>query len=49
MENKPASVLVVSLGKTLNGKTGVPDTSEMATPKRVHTSRPKNGDTIRVS
>ena len=28
-------------------KTGGPDTSEMATPKRVRTSRPKYSDTIR--
>ena len=50
VENKPASSLVVSLGKALNGtphlyvKTGDP---EMATPKRVRTYRPKHSDTIR--
>ena len=48
LENKPASSLVVSLGKALNGtptfmwKTGDP---EMATPKRVQTNRPKHSDT----
>ena len=54
MEDKPASSLVVSLGKALTGtpqpfmwRTGGPDTSEMATPKRVRTSRPKDSDTIR--
>ena len=52
VENKPASSLVVSLGKALNGiafmwKTGGQDISEMATPKRVPTSRPKYSDTIR--
>ena len=54
MENKPASLLVVILGKALNGtppafmlETGSPDNSEMATPKRVQTSCPKYSDTIR--
>ena len=53
VENKPASSLVVSLGKALNGtptfmwKTGGPDTSEIATPKRVRTYRLKHSDTIR--
>ena len=48
MENKPASSLVVSLGKALNGtphlyvETG---DSEMATPKRVRTYCPKHSDT----
>ena len=48
VENKPASSLVVFLGKALNGrptfmwKTGDP---EMATPKRVQTHRPKHSDT----
>ena len=48
VENKPASSLVVSLRKALNGtptfmwKTGDP---EMATPKRVRTHRPKHSDT----
>ena len=47
VENKPASSLVVSLGKALNEtptfmwKTGDP---EMATPKRVRTHRPKHSD-----
>ena len=50
VENKPASSLVVSLGKALNGtphlmwKTG---DLEMATPKRVRTYRPKHSDRIR--
>ena len=53
VENKPASSLVVSLARHLTGrptlmwKTGGPDTSEIATPKRVRTSRPKYSDTIR--
>ena len=54
VENRPASSLVVSLGKALNGtpptfiwKTGSPDTAETATPERVRTSRPKYNDTIR--
>ena len=53
VENKPASSLVVSLGKALNGtlhlyvKDRCPDTSEIATPKRVRTSSPKYSDTIR--
>ena len=54
VENKPACSLVVSLGKALNGtpplfmwKTGGSDTSEMATPMRVRTSRPKYSDAIR--
>ena len=53
VENKPASSLVLSLGKALNGtprfyvEAGGPDASEMATPKRVRTSRPKYSDTIR--
>ena len=50
VENKPASSLVVSLGKALNGtprptfvwKTGDP---EIATPKQVQTYRPKHSDT----
>ena len=47
VENKPASSLVVSLGKALNGtptfmwKTGDP---EMANPKRVWTHRPEHSD-----
>ena len=47
VENKPASLLVVSLSKALNGTphlyvvAGGPDTSEMATPRRVRTFRPK--------
>ena len=51
VENKPASSLVVSLGKALDGmpplfmwKIGDP---EMATPKRVRTYRPKHSDKIR--
>ena len=50
VENKPAGSLVVSLGKALTGrlifmwKTGDPDNSEIATPKRVQTSRPKHSD-----
>ena len=52
MDNKPASSLVVSFGKALDAspfmwKAGGPDTSEMATPKRVRTSHPKNNDTMR--
>ena len=53
VENKPASSLVVSSGKALNGTPhlyvdeGDPDTSEIATPKRVRTYRPKHSDTIR--
>ena len=53
VENKPESSLVVSLGKALNGmppplcgKIGDPDTPEMATPKRVRTSRPKYSNTM---
>ena len=48
VENKPASSLVVSLGKAFTGrptfmwKTGDP---EMATLKRVRTYRPKHSDT----
>ena len=48
MKNKPASSLVVSLGKALNRtphfmwKT---DDPEVATPKRVRTYRPKHSDT----
>ena len=30
-------------------KTGGPDTSEIETPKRVRTSRPKHSDTIRLA
>ena len=47
VDNKPASSLVVFLGKHLTGrptfiwKTGDP---EMATPKRVRTYRPKHSD-----
>ena len=54
VENKPASSLVVSLGKALNGtpRLYVEDrwpikTSKKATPKRVRTYRPKYSDTIR--
>ena len=53
MENKPASSLVVSLGKSLNrtppslGKIGGADTSEMATPERVRIFPPKDSDAIR--
>ena len=53
VENKPASLHVVSLGKALNGtptfvwKIGDLDTSEIATPKRVRTYRPKHSNTIR--
>ena len=48
VENKPASSLVVSLGKALNGTPHlyVEDIDpEMATPKRVRTYRPKHSDT----
>ena len=44
---QPEISLILSLGKALNGsptfmwKTGAPDTSEKATPKRVRTYRPK--------
>ena len=54
VENKPASSLVVSLGKALNGtprplcgRQGGPNSLEMATPKQVRTFRPKYSDTIR--
>ena len=54
VKSKPASSLVVSLSKALNGKpptimwqTGGQDTSEMATPKQLQASRAKNSDTIR--
>ena len=53
VENKPTSLLVVSLGKALNGTPPplrgrqVAHTSEMATFKRVQTSRPKYSETIR--
>ena len=54
VENKPASSLVVSLGKALNGmppplcgRQVAHKTSKKATPKRVRTSRPKYSDTIR--
>ena len=50
VENNPASSLVMSLGKALNGmplSLCGPDTSEMPTLKRVRTSRPKYSDTIR--
>ena len=53
MENKPASSLVVSLGKALKGgpafmrKTGDTGSFEIATPKRVRMSRPKYSGTIR--
>ena len=54
VENKPASSLVVSLGKALNGTPHlyVEDrwpikTSKKETPKRVQTYRPKYSDTIR--
>ena len=52
VENKPASTLIVSLGKVLDRtpafmwKTGIPDTTETATPKRVRRSRPKYSNTI---
>ena len=52
VENKPASSLVVSLGKALNRKShlyveeGGPDTSEMGTSKQVQISHPKYSDTI---
>ena len=52
VENKPASSLVVSVARHLTGRpifmreTGGPDTSEMATPKRVRTSSPKYSNTI---
>ena len=48
MENKPASSVVVLLGKALTfmWKTCGPDTSEMVTPKRVWTFRPKYSDAI---
>ena len=54
VENKPASSLVVSLGKALNGtppplcgRQVVQTPQKMAIPKRVRTSRPKYSDTIR--
>ena len=54
VKKKPASSLAVSLGKALNGtlpplcgRQVAQTTSEMATPKRVPTSRPKYSDTIR--
>ena len=53
VENKPASSLVVSLGKALNGMPHLyvedrwPINLEKATPKRVQTSRPKYSDTVR--
>ena len=52
VDNKPAKLFVVSLGKawealTFVWKTSGPDTSEMATPKRVWTSRPKYSDIVR--
>ena len=53
VENKLASLLVVSLGKALNGmplplcgRQVAQDTSEMATPKRVWTYCPKYSDTV---
>ena len=53
VENKPASLLVVSLGKALNrmppplcGRQVAQTTLEMATPKQVQTSCPKYSDTI---
>ena len=49
VENKPASSLVVFMGKALNGMP-TPlcrrQVTQMATPKRVRTSRPKYSDTI---
>ena len=53
VENTSASSLAVSLGKALNGrpafmwKTGDPDTSEIATPRRVRAYCPKHSDKIR--
>ena len=53
VENKPASSLVVFLGKALNGTPHLyvedrwPITSKKATPKRVRTFCPKYSDTIR--
>ena len=55
VENKPASSLVVSLGKALNGmphlyvedRWPIKPRKKKATPKRVRTSRPKYSDTIR--
>ena len=53
VENKPASRLLCPWARHLKGlptfmwKTGDPDTSEIATPKRVRTYRPKHSDTIR--
>ena len=53
VENKPASSLIVFLGKALNGtppplcgRQVVQTPQKMATPKRVRTSRPKYSDTI---
>ena len=50
VENNPASLLAVSLGKALN-RTPPPlrgrQMAQMATPKRVRKSRPKYSDTIR--
>ena len=51
-ENKSASSLVVSLGSkrdapTFMWKTGGPDASEIATPKRGRTSHLKDSNTIR--
>ena len=53
VENKPASSLLCPWARHLTGrptfmwKTGGPDTSKKATPKRVRTSRPKYSDTVR--
>ena len=54
VENKQLSSFVVSLGKApkrtpppLYGRQVAQKISEMATPKRVQTSRPKYSDTIR--
>ena len=53
VENKSASSFVVFLGKAISGqptfmsKTGGPDISEMAIPKQVQTSCPKNSGAIR--
>ena len=53
VENKLASLLVVSLVKALNGMSCLyvedmhPDTTKMATPKQMWTSCPKYSNTIR--
>ena len=53
VKNKPASSLLCPRARHFTGcptfmwKIGGPDTSEIVTPKRVRTYRPKHSDTIR--